>query len=38
MPSCLSIPLPFVCSVLQALELAELLEEEATRPVAQGRA
>jgi hypothetical protein len=29
---------PFVCSVLQALEWAELLEEEATRPMAQGRA
>jgi len=29
---------PFVCSVVHALELAELLEEEATCPMPQGRA
>jgi hypothetical protein len=29
---------PFVCSVIHALELAELLEEEATRPMRQRRA
>jgi hypothetical protein len=29
---------PFMCSVMHALELAELLEDEATRPMAQGRA
>ena len=28
----------FVCSVVHALELAELLEEEATCPMPQGRA
>jgi len=29
---------PFVCSVVHALELAELLEEETTCPMPQGRA
>lgn len=29
---------PFVCSVVHALKLDELLEEEATRPMSQGRA
>ena len=29
---------PFVCSVVHAFELAELLEEETTCPMPQGRA
>jgi hypothetical protein len=29
---------PFVCSIEHALELAELLKEEAERPIAAGRA
>jgi hypothetical protein len=29
---------PFMCSVMHALELAELLEDAVTRPMAQGRA